>query len=92
MARRKSDIYNEAQDMLTAPGSASEAITPHDTNELTEGPSRAIYVGVTGNLTVRLLNDDDDTLFSNVPVGIFPIRASHVRSTGTTATNLVAMY
>jgi hypothetical protein len=53
--------------------------------------TRAIYVGVTGNIAVR---HEDGTLvtYSNVAVGIFPIQVDKVLSTGTTATTMIAMY
>jgi hypothetical protein len=73
------------------PAMDAAAITPHDTNELAAGPCRAIYVGVAGNITLVTPNGSE-VLFSNVPVGIFPVGAKIVKSTGTAATGLVALY
>ena len=53
--------------------------------------TRALFVGTTGNITVRMA-DETQVLFSNVPVGVFPIQVDMVMSTGTTASNMVAMY
>lgn len=53
--------------------------------------TRALYVGGTGNLNVRMA-DDQTVLFTAVPVGIFPIQVDQVLSTSTTATNIVALY
>ena len=39
------------------------------------------------------MNDSGDCSFHNLPDGtILPLRASHVRATGTTAANIVALY
>lgn len=53
---------------------------------------RSLYVGTTGNITVRMADGNDNILFSNVPVGIFPIQVDKVYSTGTAASNIVALY
>lgn len=65
------------------------AITPSDATVIPA--TRAIYIGVTGNLTVRMASGRNAT-FANVPVGVFPVQADMVLSTGTTATTMIAMY
>ena len=67
------------------------AVTPSDTVDLAEG-CRALYVGVAGNVTVILSDMASGVLFSNLPVGIHPIQVKRVLSTGTAATNMVALY
>ena len=54
--------------------------------------TRALYVGVTGNITVHFQDQDQIVLFSNVAVGIFPVQVDQVLATGTTATSIVALY
>lgn len=80
-----SDIYG------SAPAARAAAVTASDSADLTNGICRALYVGTTGNINVDM-SDGATVLFSNVPVGIFPIKAKRVRSTSTTASNLVALY
>lgn len=66
------------------------AATPHDTNtiELT----RALYVGGAGALVVTMA-DGVDCTFSGVNGGsILPIQVRRIKSTGTTATNIVRLY
>lgn len=86
---------NSVTDILGSARSAL-AITPHDTNALTQVDGdypRAIYVGGAGNIALRLYGDTADVTLTAVPVGtVLNLRASHVRSTSTTATNLVALY
>lgn len=73
----------------TAPSVKAVAVTPHDTTLIPQ--TRALYVGVTGNLNLTMA-DGVDVVFSNVPVGIFPVQVLRVKSTSTTATSIVAMY
>jgi hypothetical protein len=65
------------------------AITPSDATIIPT--TRAIYVGVTGNINVRMASGNT-VLFSNVAVGVFPIQVDQVLSTSTTATTMIAMY
>lgn len=77
------------------PATSAVAVVPSDVSAVTSIPNgkcRALYVGVTGNITLRTDDDDSDVLFSNVPVGVFPVNAYWVKATGTTATNIVALY
>lgn len=85
------DQYDAATGSLTSPADDAVAITPHNTNEL-EYVTRAIYIGGTGNLKLTTKNGNEVT-FSSVPAGlVLPIRAKIVFATGTTATNLVALW
>ena len=74
-----------------APGLIYEVVTPSDVTNFTRGFCRALYVGVTGNITL-IDAAGQARLFSNVPVGVFPIGCSRVNATATTATNIVAIY
>lgn len=75
-----------------APARALRAVTPNDSTDL-EGYVRALWVGGAGNVSVIAAEDTDPVTISGVPAGtILPIRAKRVRSTSTTATNIVALY
>jgi hypothetical protein len=69
--------------------SRGEAVTPHDTNELTN-VSRALYVGVGGALRVITLEGDDLILVGVVTGTFLPIRVKQVMATGTTALSIVS--
>lgn len=68
------------------------AVTPHDTNVLGRTSDMGLFVGTGGN--VKVTSEDGDTItFSNVPDGTWlPIVAKIVFSTGTTASNILAMW
>lgn len=75
------------------------AVTPSDTVNLDYGIRKAcagVYVGSTGDLAVIMVGADDDsdvTTFSNVADGTFlPIQVKRVNSTGTTASDILALY
>lgn len=74
-----------------AAASGARSVTPHDTTLQAGGACRSLYIGTTGNLSVLMIDGSTGT-FANVPVGIFPVQVQRVNSTGTTASNIVALY
>jgi hypothetical protein len=67
-------------------------LTPSDNTLLPHVP-KAIYIGTGGDLVVRGVDDDTDTLFRNLPSGCtLAIRIKMIRSNGTTASNIVGMF
>lgn len=85
------DNFDTFRTGLDDPAEDAAAVTPHDTNELATW-SRALYVGGAGNVTV-ITAKGNTVAFASVPAGtILPIRAKIVKSTGTTATSIVALY
>lgn len=83
--------------MLPASFVNAAAITPHDTNPVVGTvsnplPISGIYVGGAGNVAV-ITQGGQTTTFTAPPVGsTIYVRAVQVKSTGTTATNLVALW
>ncbi len=73
----------------TVPAHGAVAITANDSTVIPV--TRAIYVGTTGNIAVRMA-DGQSVTFNSVPVGILPIQVDQVKSTSTTASNMVALY
>lgn len=87
----QNDPFESRFTELTSPAKNGFAITPHDTNNLT-ADTRAIYVGGAGNIALVTSAGDEITLNGALAGTIIPIRATKVKSTGTTATNLVGLY
>jgi hypothetical protein len=74
-------------------GGALRAVTPHASAALPDGNCRALYVGGAGDVAVVAVEDTAPVILKNVPAGaLLPIRAKAVRVTGTTATDIVAIY
>jgi len=53
--------------------------------------ARSLYVGVSGDVAVRTALGSTVT-FKSVPIGILPVQVDKVLATGTTATNILALY
>lgn len=82
-------MANEFQN-YTGVALRATAVTPADT-DLTS-PFRALYIGVTGNVSLRLVNDTVDVVFVGVPAGsILPFGVIRVNSTNTTASSIVGL-
>jgi hypothetical protein len=76
---------------LLACATGGEAVTPSDSAELTKF-ARALYVGGTGNISV-ITTDGSTLTFSNYPDQTWlPVQCKQVKSTGTTATSIVAVW
>ena len=84
-------LTNNPKADYTAPATDFVAITPSDSTFFTNGVCRAIYIGVTGDVTC-LNNEGNAITFKAVPVGVLPVMTTRVNSTSTTATNMVALY
>jgi hypothetical protein len=68
-----------------APARKFEAVTPG--TDFANGVCRSLYVGSTGNVVVA------GVTFTDVPAGsILPIATPVVTASGTTASNMVAMF
>ena len=88
------DQYHEnpaRHDDITAPLEHAFAITPDDDAELSKF-TRAIFVGVSGDLVVQFVGDDDTVTVKNVAAGVWhPMRVRLVH-TDSTATDILGAY
>jgi hypothetical protein len=85
------DAFSNLSKGLSSPVDSGGAITPHDTNALPR-VYRAVWVGTGGDIVLRLRNDAGDVTMTNVPGGtLLPLRPTHIRATGTTASGLVGL-
>jgi len=74
----------------TCPAHGAVAITPNDSTVF--DTTRSLYIGATGNLTVRMADGQDNVLFTAVPIGILAIQVDKIYSTGTVASAILALY
>ena len=85
------DYPNLSGQSWAAPASNAAAVTPDDSNDLSD-VTRWLYVGGAGELTA-VMDDGATAVFAAVPAGtLLPIRVSRVMATGTTAGDLVALW
>ncbi len=85
-----SDEFQNSAKSILAPSENAFAVSPNDSDAL-PGVSKYLYVGGAGRVTLRTKDGEADVTFENVPAGGYIyVRASHVRASGTTATDIVA--
>lgn len=66
-------------------------LTPSDTVPIPSN-TKQLYIQGAGNLSVQMPGAGTPFLFTALPAGtVLPIAPTHVRATGTTATNITAM-
>lgn len=73
----------------SGPAVRAVAVTPNDSTEL--GGVVALYIGTAGTLSV-ICADGSQCDFGAVAAGVLPLKVRRVRSTGTGASNIVALY
>jgi hypothetical protein len=84
------DRFQNSSPSLSGPASHGFAVTPHDTNVLSE-TTRALYVGSAGTLAVVMASGASFT-FTGVASGtVLPVRATKVMATGTSATEILGL-
>lgn len=85
-------VEDNYRDLGVDPAIGGEAIDVSSSDQELTWISRAIWVG--GDGAIRVLMKDGTTLtFSGIVAGtVMPLAVSTVYQTGTTASNLVAMY
>lgn len=85
------DRFSGYQSGLDSPATNASTVTPHDSNEL-GNVTRALWVGGAGDVVVVTVGGDTVTLVGVQAGTLLPIRVKIVKSTGTTATSMVALY
>lgn len=68
------------------------AVTPSDTVDLVTKPTKGVYIGGAGNLKADM-SDGTTVTFNVLAVGVIHcLSVKRIYATGTTATNIVAVY
>lgn len=93
----KPDFIGRVADALKVvnQGGKVYAVTPADGSDLPNGPCVALWVGGAGNITLVAEKNaiNEAVTFNSVPAGVLlPVRTRRVEATGTTATNILAIY
>ena len=87
-----SDLFYTVTNSFLGAFEGGYPIVLSDTIPLTT-TTRGIYVGTAGNITMRFGPTQTSVTFTAVPAGtVLNVRADLVNLTGTTASNLVALF
>jgi hypothetical protein len=85
------DSFRKHSRSLTSPPEHALAILPDDAGDLPQ-VTRALYVGVGGDLAVRMCGGEAVT-FAGVAAGtLLPVRVSRVLASGTTAAGILGLW
>lgn len=74
------------------PATKLRTVTPADATDLPGGTCRGLYVGTSGDIVLMAAGDQDAVIVPSVAVGILPVSTKRVLATGTTASNILALY
>ena len=86
------DPFQNSADQVSAPATRAVTVTPHDTSPLADIP-KALFVGTGGTLAMRGVAGTSDQIWKSVASGsVLPFRAQYIRATGTTASDILALY
>ena len=86
------DNFARQQTLTSDPATNAILVTPSNSTDLTY-VTRAVYVGNGGALTADMADSGSSITFANVPSGTtLPIRVTRIRSTGTVATDIIALW
>lgn len=85
------DTFRKHSRSLTAPPENAAAIQPSD-GAILGHATRAVYVGGSGTLRVEMMSGEE-IVFAGLTAGmVLPVRVQKVFASGTTATDLVALW
>jgi hypothetical protein len=86
------DRYQNLKAEDSAPSTGLAAVTPSDSVNLPDGVCRGLWIGGSGDVVVDTMASSNVKLSGANAGQIIPVAAIRVRSTGTTASLIVAMY
>lgn len=85
------DIFKRFKRNMESPAELADAVTPDDDADL-EFTTRALYIGVTGDVVVHMVGSTTPVTFVGLLGGIeHPYRVDRVLASGTTALSIVAL-
>lgn len=84
------DRFADFQPSLSGPASTGFAVVPDDAADLPEA-TRALYVGIGGDLAVTMLSGAELVLTGLADGSLLPLRVIRVRATGTSAGAIVGL-
>jgi hypothetical protein len=86
------DPFKAANVIPTYPSRRAQAVDISSTDFTPEQVTKALYVGVAGDVVAILADNLDPVTFKGMPVGLHALQIKTVVKTGTGATNMVALF
>ena len=90
-----SDLHPQLALKLGAPYLHAKVVTPHDVTDLTH-PVSALAIGTAGSTGIKVITKGGETITIASAVltanPLLPLQVTRVYSTGTDATNIVALW
>ncbi|UVC09033.1 hypothetical protein IHQ71_28670 [Rhizobium sp. TH2] len=84
------DRFQNSSPSLSGPAAHGFAVTPNDTNVLSE-TTRALYVGSAGTLAIVMASGASVTFIGVASGTVLPVRTTKVMATGTSATDILGL-
>lgn len=91
----KTYVATEGTDTVNVdagPAYNGAAVNLSSTDATLSPASRALFIGGAGDVKVDFANGGTGITLSAVPVGILPVAVNKIYKTGTTATNITALW
>ena len=85
------DHHANQAEGLTSPYNDAASVTPSDTVDLTN-TTRALYIGSQGTISVVMSGSGNTVSFTLDKHEILPVRVTRVNATGTSCSNIVALW
>lgn len=82
-----SDQFATMSPTITGPATGAIAVTPNDSTDLSASV-RAVTINAGGTLSYISSRDGATYTTATLPAGTYPLFASRIRATGTTATGI----
>jgi len=85
------DAWETVGGSLDSPAKNAAAVTPNDSADLAN-VAVALFVGGAGDVSVDTVGGQESVVFTLPAGSVLPVRVKRVNNTGTTATNIVALW
>lgn len=85
------DHHANQSEGLTSPYNDAASVTPSDSTDLAN-TTRALYIGSQGTLSVVMAGSGNTVSFVLDKHELLPVRVTRVNATGTTCSNIVALW
>ncbi len=85
------DPFRYFSDSIDSPAQRAADVTPSDSTDLATS-ARSLWIGAAGDVRLTTVGGDTVTFVGCTGGSLLPVRAARVHATGTTATNIIALW